>query len=117
LALDDLLGTGIVLADDQIVFADSSQNSELFWAIQRGGGNLGVVTSLLIRLHPVQRVLDGFILFPFAEATSVLTGYCKFAVPLNWIMRGVTAEEKYSTRGHTRGTQSDAPFGQLSWTS
>ena len=36
LALDNLVGAEIVLADGQMVFADSSQNSELFWAI-RGG--------------------------------------------------------------------------------
>jgi hypothetical protein len=79
LALDNLLGAEIVLADGQIVFVDSSQNSELFWAIRGGGGNFGVVTSMLVRLHPIEKVLAGFILFPLAEAMSVLTGYCKFA--------------------------------------
>src|SRR5260370_11814445 len=78
-ALDNLLGAEIVLADGQMVFADSSQNSELFWAIRGGGGNFGVVTSMLVRLHPVEKVLAGFILFPFAAAMSVLTGYCKFS--------------------------------------
>src|SRR3984893_14673213 len=34
LALDNLLGAEIVLADGQVVFADISQNSELFWAIR-----------------------------------------------------------------------------------
>jgi FAD/FMN-containing dehydrogenase len=78
LALDNLLGAKIVLADVQVVFVDSSQNSELFWAI-RGGGNFGVVTSMLVHLYPIEKVLAGFILFPMAEAMSVLTGYCKFA--------------------------------------
>src|SRR6266404_5181733 len=54
LALDNLLGAEIVLADSQIVFADSSQNSELFWAIRGGGGNFGAVTSMLARLHPIE---------------------------------------------------------------
>ena len=40
LALDNLLGGEIVLADGQIVFVDSSQNSELFWAIRGGGRQL-----------------------------------------------------------------------------
>src|SRR6266851_489771 len=79
LALDNLLGAEIVLADGKIVFADSSQNSELFWAIRGGGGNFGVVTSMLVRLHPIEKVLAGFILFPLNEAMSVLTGYCKSA--------------------------------------
>jgi hypothetical protein len=33
---------------------------------------------MLVRLHPIEKVLAGFILFPLAEAMSVLTGYCKF---------------------------------------
>ena len=34
---------------------------------------------MLVRLHPIEKVLAGFILFPLNEAMSVLTGYCKFA--------------------------------------
>src|SRR5260221_9152714 len=76
LALDNLLGAEIVLADGQVVFADSSQNSELFWAIRGGGGNFGGVASMLGRLHPIEEVLAGFILFPLAEPMSVLLCYC-----------------------------------------
>jgi FAD/FMN-containing dehydrogenase len=50
-----------------------------FGLFAAAGGNFGVVTSLLVRLHPIEKVLAGFILFPLAEAMSVLTGYCKFA--------------------------------------
>src|SRR5260370_3894411 len=78
LALDSLLGAETVLADGQIVFVDSSQNSELFWAIRGGGGNFGGATSLLVRLHPIVEVLAGFILFPLAETISVFIRYHQF---------------------------------------
>lgn len=52
LGIDNLLGAELVLADGRRVWADTSQNDELFWAIRGGGGNFGVVTSMRLRLHP-----------------------------------------------------------------
>ena len=46
----------------------------MFWALRGGGGNFGVVTALTLRLHPVATVLSGAIVFPWEQATSVLTG-------------------------------------------
>jgi FAD/FMN-containing dehydrogenase len=74
LALDNVLGVEIVLADGQLVTADEAQNPDLYWAVRGGGGNFGVVTAMRVRLHPVQTVLGGPIIFPWAEAESVLRG-------------------------------------------
>ena len=68
LALDNLLGAEIVLADGQIVFADSSQNSELFWAIRGGGGNFGVVTSLLVQSASDRESLGWIHSFPIGRS-------------------------------------------------
>ena len=75
LGIDNLLGAELVLADGRAVWADASQNRDLFWAIRGGGGNFGVVTSMRIRLHPISEILAGVILFPWSEAQSVLRGY------------------------------------------
>jgi hypothetical protein len=75
LGLDNLLGAEIVLADGRLLWADESQNRDLFWAIRGGGGNFGVVTSMRIGLHSVNQLLAGVILFPWHEAHSVLRGY------------------------------------------
>jgi hypothetical protein len=75
LALDNLLGAEIVLADGQRTAADASENSDLLWALRGGGGNFGVVTSMRIRLHPLRELLTGLILFPWSEAVTVLRGY------------------------------------------
>jgi FAD binding domain len=74
LALDDLLAAEIVLADGRLVTADATHEPELFWAVRGGGGNFGVVTSIRIRLHPVDRLLAGFILFPWDQAAGVWEG-------------------------------------------
>jgi FAD/FMN-containing dehydrogenase len=75
LALDNLISAELVLADGRLVRCDSHQNPDLFWALRGGGGNFGAVTSMRVQLHPVREMLAGMILFPWAEAKSVLRGY------------------------------------------
>jgi FAD/FMN-containing dehydrogenase len=77
LALDNLLGADLVLADGSTVTAGPDDDPELWWAVRGGGGNLGVVTALRYRLHPLPLVLTGMLMFPFAEARAVLTGYAE----------------------------------------
>jgi hypothetical protein len=77
LGLDNLLEAEIILADGRLVFASASQNSDLFWALRGGGGNFGVVTSMRLRLHPVDELLAGMIIFPWSEAQSVLRGHAE----------------------------------------
>jgi FAD binding domain-containing protein/berberine-like enzyme len=77
LALDSLTGAELILADGQRLTVDRDNNPDLLWALQGGGGNFGVVMSMKIRLHPARQVLGGMILFPWAEAETVLGRYAK----------------------------------------
>ena len=74
LALDNLLAADVVLADGRLVHCDDRDNPDLFWAV-RGGGNFGVITLMRVRLHPIREMLAGLMLFPWAQAESVLRGY------------------------------------------
>lgn len=77
MAVDSLLEAQLVLADGSVVWTNPTQYDDLFWAIRGGGGNFGVVTSMRIRLHPVQEFLAGLILFPWSDAHTVLRGYAE----------------------------------------
>lgn len=68
LALDNLMGAEVVLADGRCVTATPSREPELYWALRGGGGNFGVVTSFSVQLHPVADVLAGLILYPWHQA-------------------------------------------------
>jgi FAD/FMN-containing dehydrogenase len=72
LTIDNLLGVDMVLADGSAVTADAQHHADLFWAVRGGGGNFGVVTSFLFRLHPVDTVYGGPILWPLEMAADLL---------------------------------------------
>lgn len=74
LALDNLVSADLVLADGSVVTVDDERAPDLFWALRGGGGNFGLVTSMRVRLHAVQTLLSGIVMFPWTQAASVLTG-------------------------------------------
>jgi hypothetical protein len=78
LTIDNLLSADLVLADGTLVTASAQQNQDLFWAVRGGGGNFGVVTSFLFRLHPVKIVQAGPTLWPLDQAADVLRFYSQF---------------------------------------
>jgi FAD/FMN-containing dehydrogenase len=72
LALDNLISAQIVLADGRVIVTDEANETELFWALRGGGGNFGVVTAMRYRLHNLPCVRSGMLVYPFAEARTVL---------------------------------------------
>jgi FAD/FMN-containing dehydrogenase len=78
LTIDNLLEVDIVLADGASVTANAEQHHDLFWAVRGGGGNFGVVTSFLFRLHPVGHVVAGPTLYPLEQASAVMRWYREF---------------------------------------
>ncbi len=71
--VDDLVEVEIVTADGNVLRASRTLNEELFWALRGGGGNFGVVTEFVHRLHEVgPEVTAGLIAWPAAEAPQVL---------------------------------------------
>ncbi|MGY4769748.1 FAD-binding oxidoreductase [Kribbella sp. CWNU-51] len=75
LALDNLVGADVVLADGRFVSTDASNEPDLFWALRGGGGNFGVVTSIRVQLHPISEVIAGLIFFPWSQAEDIWRGY------------------------------------------
>lgn len=78
LTCDNLLSADLVLADGRFVTASAVENPELFWAIRGGGGNFGVVTSFVFRLHSVSMVYGGPIFYPLDRSGDVMRFYREF---------------------------------------
>ncbi|PYK75864.1 MAG: oxidoreductase [Verrucomicrobia bacterium] len=75
LTIDNLVSTDLVLANGSFVKANADENPDLFWAIRGGGGNFGVVTSFTFKLHPIDTVYAGPILYQLSEASEVMKWY------------------------------------------
>ncbi len=78
LSIDNLLEVDMVLADGRFVTASEKVHADLFWAVRGGGGNFGVVTSFLFRLHPIDTVYGGPMLWHPEHAAEVLRWYRDF---------------------------------------
>ncbi len=78
LAIDNLLAVDMVLADGRFVIASADEHPDLFWAVRGGGGNFGVVTSFLLRLHPVSTLYAGPMLWELDHAEEILRWYRDF---------------------------------------
>jgi hypothetical protein len=64
LTIDDLLAAEVATADGQLLHVDAENHRDLFWALRGGGGNFGVATRFLFRLHEVDAILGGMLILP-----------------------------------------------------
>jgi FAD/FMN-containing dehydrogenase len=79
MSVDNLVSADVVTAEGRQMHASETENADLFWGLRGGGGNFGIVTRFEFQLHAVgPNVLSGLIVFPFAQAKTVLTQFARF---------------------------------------
>lgn len=78
LTADNLIEADVVLPDGTFVTANEDQYPDLFWALRGGGGNFGVVTSFKYRLHPVDTIVGGPMLWHVDQAEKIMKWYREF---------------------------------------
>jgi FAD/FMN-containing dehydrogenase len=80
LTCDHLLGAQVVLADGRIVDCDEQHDGELFWALRgAGGGQFGVVTSLVFGTLPAPATTVFHLVWPPAAAAAVAQAWQAWA--------------------------------------
>ena len=80
LSCDNMLSAEVVTADGRILKASEDDNADLFWALRGGGGNFGVVTEVVYRLHPLgPKVLAGSLIYRWRDAGAALRLYAEFS--------------------------------------
>lgn len=78
LAVDNIVEATLVTPDGRSTIASEEENADLFWAIRGGGGNFGVASDFVYRLHPFEpTVYGGTFYFSFDNARRVLELYAE----------------------------------------
>jgi FAD/FMN-containing dehydrogenase len=75
LSCDNVISAILVNAEGSQVSVSASENQDIFWAIRGGGGNFGIVTALKLRLHRLESVEGGILLYPRSAAMDLLRRY------------------------------------------
>lgn len=74
--VDCLEEVEIVMADGTVRRASRTEEPELFWALRGGGGNFGVVTEFVFRLHQVgPQITGGAMAWSAEHAEAVLDAF------------------------------------------
>jgi hypothetical protein len=73
LTSDNLVSADVVTADGRFLKCNPRQNSDLFYGLRGGGGNFGIVTSFVFRLHEIgPLVLGGMLVCSPERAPEIL---------------------------------------------
>jgi FAD/FMN-containing dehydrogenase len=100
LACDNLIGAEVVTADGGHLEVNQSENEDLLWGLRGAGANLGIVTRLDYRLHPLGLVMGGLVIYSMEHAHAALRLFDDFAA---------TCPDEVSTVGLLLHTPDGAP--------
>src|SRR5688572_17677850 len=75
LTCDNIVAAELVTPDGLVLHTSAEENADLLWGLRGGGGNFGVVTRLEFRLHPLENVLGGRLVYRGAGVRDALLRY------------------------------------------
>jgi len=80
LTSDQLVAAEVVLADGRVVDCDEHTHPDLFWALRgAGGGQLGVVTRLVLRTVPAPETTTLHLVWPHADGAALLEAWQRWS--------------------------------------
>ncbi|KAH7380269.1 putative FAD-binding oxidoreductase [Phaeosphaeria sp. MPI-PUGE-AT-0046c] len=78
LACDNVVQFEVVLSNASVVIANATHHSDLFWALKGGGNNFGIVTSYVVRTHPLGKIWGGFRAYTPDQLPNVVSALAEY---------------------------------------
>lgn len=78
-AMDNVVNYQVVLASGQVVNANATSNSDLFWALKGGSNNFGIVTTFTLQTHSVPEISTAIIAYPPDSAPQYVSAIANMA--------------------------------------
>ena len=79
---DGVREADVVTAEGELLRVSAHEHEDLFWGLKGGGGNLGIVTSLVFDLYPLTSFYGGNVFYPVEKAGEVLARYASWSADL-----------------------------------
>lgn len=80
LAIDNVAGQRVVLADGSIVLANNRSNTDLHWALKGGSNNFGIVTHLILETVDQRGLYGGRVTFPASSTEQAKKVFYQYQV-------------------------------------
>ncbi len=78
---DNLRSADVVTADGRLVKCSPRENADLYWGLRGGGGNFGIVTSFVFRLHEVGPMIYGGMLVAAPDRAGEILRFIREYMP------------------------------------
>ncbi len=82
-AADHVQAFTVVTADGVVREATPERETDLFWGLRGGKGNLGIITEMTVDLVPIDRFYGGGIYYPGEHAAAVVRAFREWATTLD----------------------------------
>lgn len=91
LSCDNIVSFEVVIADGAVLRVSASEHPDLFWGLRGGGGNFGIVTEFVFRLHPISgQAFTADLFFPLDPPDAAAAALQRWRELLTTALRAAT---------------------------
>ncbi|KAH6903182.1 hypothetical protein BKA70DRAFT_1155463 [Coprinopsis sp. MPI-PUGE-AT-0042] len=101
-AIDNIISADIVLPNGTFTTVSETQDPDIFFALQGGLNNFGIVTSFTLRTFPIGKVWGGTLQYPADQLEAMIEATAEYSAKPS-VPKATLATQFYAANGSTTG--------------